>query len=76
MVTLLQRLRERKLVQWAQLHRLRAAAYAGLGDVENALAALELAFTTGYRNFGTIANDSLLAKLGDHPRFQELLECE
>ena len=50
-----------------------AAAYAGLGDSEKALAALEDALASGYRNFARINTSSHFAALRSDARFQALL---
>ncbi len=51
-----------------------AAAYAGLGDSEKALAALEDALASGYRDFAMIDTSSHFASLRSDARFQALLD--
>ncbi|MCZ6861813.1 MAG: tetratricopeptide repeat protein [Alphaproteobacteria bacterium] len=50
-----------------------AAAYAGLGDREKALAALDDALANGYRDFDSIGTNSHFAALRSDARFQALL---
>ena len=50
-----------------------AAAYAGLGDREKALAALDDALANGYRDFDSIGTNSHFAALRSDARFKALL---
>ena len=64
---------EREIQESPKLLRDIAAAHAGLGDSEKALAALEDALTSGYRDFARINTSSHFAALRSDPRFQALL---
>jgi TolB-like protein len=56
------------------LLRATAAAHAGLGDTEAALAMLEQALAGGYANFDRLRNSPHFAALRNDPRFGVLLE--
>jgi hypothetical protein len=47
--------------------------YAGNGDKEKALAALQKSFDLGYRDFASINANPAFASLQDDPRFKQLL---
>ena len=63
----------RKIQESPRLLRDIAAAYAGLGDTEKALAALADALASGYRDFSTLNTSSHFEALRSDPRFQALL---